>query len=287
MDGLGGRRAQQFAAIDRAVQAAVAAASDRRSGQLGLFGAEADEPAATVANLPDVSDWVPRDQLAKEKEVLGFYLSSHPLAEHEKTLATYCSHTTTAASLLKHRTEVMLGGLISGVKLAHTKNPKPGSPSRYAIFDLEDTAGVIRCILWPEQFVQYGTLVEADAIRVFRGVIDKRPGSEEANLIINEIIDLPDLEARATRSVWIRVLEEQHGLAKLEQLHEILRGYPGKYPLELTLGLADGSRVPCQCGDFRIAISPQMQARVEELLGPGNFRLRTATLTGNGRGASR
>jgi DNA polymerase-3 subunit alpha len=287
LDGLGGRRGQQFATIDRAVQAAVAAASDRRSGQLGLFGAEADEPAAAAANLPDVPDWTPRDQLAKEKEVLGFYLSSHPLAEHEKTLAAYCSHTTAAAAMLKHRTEVMLGGLVSGVKLAHTKNPKPGSPSRYAVFDLEDTAGMIRCILWPEPFVQYGTLVEADAIRVFRGVIDKRPGSEEANLIVHEVIALPDLEARATRSVWIRVLEEQHGLVKLEQLHEILRGYPGKYPLELTLALADGSRVPCQCDQFCVAINPQMQARVEELLGPGNFRLRTATRTGNGRGASR
>ena len=62
-------------------------------------------------------------------------------------------------------------------------------------------------------------------------------------------------------------------MAKLEQLHEILRGYPGKYPLELTLTLADGSRVPCQCSDFCVAIDSQMQARVEDLLGPGHFRL--------------
>ena len=73
---------------------------------------------------------------------------------------------------------------------------------------------------------------------------------------------------------------------KLEQLHEILRGYPGNYPLELTLDLADGSRVPCACAEFRVAIAPEMRARVEELLGPGNFRLQTAR-AGNGRGAAR
>jgi DNA polymerase-3 subunit alpha len=284
-DALGGRRAQSFAAIDRALQAGAAAAADRRSGQMGLFGAEEEEEpaAAAVADLPDLPEWEPRDRLLKEKEVLGFYLSSHPLAEHEKTLAAYCSHTTVEAVALKHRSEVMLGGMISAIKLAHTKNPKPDKPSRYAMFDLEDTAGMIRCILWPEQFAQYGPLVEADAVRVVRGVIDKRPGSEEANLIINEILALEDLEARYTRSVAIRLLEESHGLLKLEQLHEILRGYPGRYPLELTICLADGSRVPCQCGDFRLAIGAEMQSRVEALLGSGHFRLQTAALTGRGR----
>ena len=77
-------------------------------------------------------------------------------------------------------------------------------------------------------------------------------------------------------------MEEEQGLVKLEQLHEILRGYPGNYPLELTLCLADGSRVPCACADFRVGITPEMRLRVEELLGPGNFRLQTAR-AGNGR----
>ncbi len=138
--------------------------------------------------------------------MLGFYLSSHPLAEHEKTLAAYCSHTTVEAAELKHRAEVMLGGMLSAIKFAHTKNPKPGSPSRYAMFDLEDTEGMIRCIVWPDQFVNYEELIKPDAIVVVRGAVDKRPGSEEANLIVNEIIPLEDLASRYTRGVMIRVL---------------------------------------------------------------------------------
>ncbi len=206
LDGLGGSRAQWFAAIDRALQAGAAAAADRRSGQKGLFGDEEDEPPGAAAkDLPDLPEWDERDRLAKEKESLGFYMSSHPLAEHEKTLAAYCSHTTAEAAALKHRTEVMLGGMISAIKFAHTKNPKPGSPSRYAMFDLEDTAGILRCILWPEQLAQFGTLVQPDAILVVRGVVDKRPGSEEANLIVNELIALEELASRYTRGVRVRV----------------------------------------------------------------------------------
>ena len=284
---MGGRRAQWFAAIDRALQAGAAAASDRRSGQKGLFdGDEEDTAAAPTADLPDLPEWDSHERLAKEKEVLGFYFSSHPLAEHEQMLAAYRSHTTAEAAALKARTEVMLAGLISAIKLAHTKNSKPGNPTRYAMFDLEDSAGMIRCILWPDTFVRYGELVAADAIRVVRGAIDKRPGSEEANLIVNEILALEDLEARYTRGVAIRLKEEEQGLVKLEQLHEILRGYPGEYPLELTLDLADGSRVPCACAEFRVGLAPEMRTRVEELLGPGNFRLQTAR-AGNGRGAGR
>ena len=284
---MGGRRSQLLAALDRALQAGAAAATDRRSGQMGLFGGDEDETAAAAApNLPELPEWEAHDRLSKEKEVLGFYLSSHPLAEHEKTLAAYRSHTAAEACTLKARSEVMLAGMISAIKLANTKNSKPNNPTRYAMFDLEDAAGMIRCILWPDQFVHYGELVAADAVRIVRGTVDKRPGSDEANLIVNEIMALEDLESRYTRGVSIRLLEAEHGLVKLEQLHEILRGYPGNYPLELTLCLSDGSRVPCAVRDFRVAIAPEMRARVEELLGPGNLRLQTAR-TGNGRGAAR
>ena len=100
-DSLGARRAQLLAVLDRAMQAAVAAASDRRSGQKNLFGGGDDEPArATATNLPEMPEWDERERLAKEKEVLGFYLSSHPLAEHRETLALYCSHTTVQAAEL-------------------------------------------------------------------------------------------------------------------------------------------------------------------------------------------
>ena len=108
--------------------------------------------------------------------MLGYYLTSHPLAEHQKTLAAYCSHTTVQAAELKHRDEVMLGGMISSLKLAHTKNPKPGSPSRYAMFDLEDTEGMIRCIVWPDQFVRYEETIKPDAVVVVHGEVDKRAG---------------------------------------------------------------------------------------------------------------
>ncbi|HID77439.1 MAG TPA: DNA polymerase III subunit alpha, partial [Planctomycetaceae bacterium] len=134
-DSLGTHRAQLFHAVDRALQAGAAKAADRRSGQLGLFD-EADVRAeAPAAGLPDVPEWPEAEKVAKEKEVLGFYLSSHPLAEYREILELYCSHSTTEAAALAHRTDVLLGGMVSAIKWSHVKNPRPGKPSKYAMFD--------------------------------------------------------------------------------------------------------------------------------------------------------
>ena len=266
------------------LQGGASAAADRRSGQKGLFDDEEEETTETVAkDLPAVPEWEPKDRLAKEKEVLGFYMSSHPLAEHAQKLRAYCSHTTVEAATLKNRTEVMIGGMIASIKHSHTKNPKPGNPSRYAMFDLEDTEGIMRCICWPEQFAQFGDLIQSETICVLRGVIDKRAGSEEANMIVNEVIPIDELEARYTRGIRVRVMEEAHGVKKLEMLYEILRGYPGECPFELLLWLADGRKISCHCDNFRMANNAEMRGRVEELLGAENFRLITAKPTvGNG-----
>jgi len=293
-DSLGARRSQLSAVVERALQAGAAKAADRRSGQMGLFDdLEDDQQDETAtAGLPDLPEWHERDKLANEKEVLGFYLSSHPLAEHQKTLSNYCSHTTVEAAALKHRTEVMLGGMLSAIKFSHTKNARPGSPSRYATFDLEDMDGVIRCILWPDRFLQYGDLVQTDAVLVALGTVDKRAGSDEANLIVTELLPLDQLKARFTRGLVLRVSEQSHGEAGLAKLHEILRGYPGNCELQLVIFLADGTRVPMSCERMRVAINNEMWSRVEELLGPGNLRLlptapRTTSTHGNGRSRPR
>ena len=97
-----------------------------------------------------------------EKEVLGFYLTSHPLAQYEPTLRTYCSHTAQVSSPSSaHRDEVLLGGMLAAIKFSHTKNPRPGSThTKYAMWDLEDLDGIVRCIMWPEQFAEYGAAGE-------------------------------------------------------------------------------------------------------------------------------
>ena len=211
-----------------------------------------------------------------EREVLGFYLSSHPLAEHEQVLRTFCTHSSGSLGQMKHRDEAMLGGMIAAIKYSHTKNARPGAQTKYAMWDLEDFDGIVRCIMWPDQFAEYGHLVQADAILALRGKVDRRPGKEEVNLIVDELIPLDQLPERFSNSVMIRIEEKQHGERGLEQLREILRGYPGQKKLRLRLDLADGGQVWLNSNWPGVQLGSELRRRVDQLLGPGNMRLQSA-----------
>ena len=168
--------------------------------------------------------------------------------------------------------------MLAAIKFSHTKNPRPGSTNtKYAMWDLEDLDGIVRCILWPEQFAEFGQLVKADAILALRASVDRRPGSDEINLIVHELIPLEELSGRFTSGVLIRVREDVHGETALSTLREIVRGYPGNKPLRLRLELADGGCVTIDCPKSGVTIDPELRRRVDELLGAGNFRLLAAS----------
>ena len=272
MDTLGASRASLMAGIDKAMQAGASAMADRRSGQKGLFDDSDQGDDAAPAPLPEVPEFEEKEKLSLEKEVLGFYLTSHPLAEYEQTLRTFCSHSSTQCGGLEHRTEVVMGGMIAAIKFSHTKNPKPGAPSKYAMWDLEDLDGVMRCILWPDSFAEHGHLVEPDSILAVRGAIDRRPGAQEVNLIVNELFPIGELSTRFTSGVVIHVREQDQGDEALETLREILRGYPGQKGMKLRLDLEEGGSVQLDCNK-KIDLNPELRRRVDELLGPGAFRL--------------
>ncbi len=292
MDGFGARRKQLMAVIDKAMQAGAKALADRRAGQKNLFGGFDEEETTTAArpaaDLPDIPEFEERERLLMEKEVLGFYLSSHPLAEYEKTLDSFCTHKTTQLGDVPARAEVVLGGMISAIKPAHIRKVRPGQVhTKYANFDLEDKDGAVRCIIWPEEFAKYGHLLQPDAVLILRGAVDRRGGGDECNIICNELIALDEMESRCTRGVKIRIDEARHGGDSLAKLREIIRFYPGDGEVQLLLNLENGSQVHLAVGKYRVRVNDELRRRVDDLLGVGNLQLITEAprpTNGNGNG---
>ena len=132
---------------------------------------------------------------------------------------------------------------------------------------------MIRCILWPNDFEQFGEMIQPDAVVIIRGVIDRRGGVDEVNLICNELIPIEQLDVKYTRGVQVRVNETIHGEKRLAQVREIMRGYPGHCEVQLLLCLENGSRIQLKSGDLQVDLNPEMRTRIDELLGPGHFRL--------------
>ncbi|PQO31712.1 DNA polymerase III subunit alpha [Blastopirellula marina] len=273
-DNMGGTRAQYSAALDKAIQSGASALADKKSGQKNLFAAVEDTAeAAKSVVLPDVQPWPDKEKLAYEKECLGFYWSSHPLAEYSRKFEMCCSHRTSNLAGVKDKTEVTLGGMVSSIKLAHTRKARPGSThTKYANFDLEDVDGGIRCIMWPEDYAKMGEQLRPDGVYIVSGRLDRRGNDDEANLIVNELIPIEEVETRYARGVMVRVDEKTHGESTLGTLVEIVRGYPGNCELRLMLVLGDGRQVALR-SKKGVDLSPEMRNRVDELLGEGNFEL--------------
>jgi DNA polymerase-3 subunit alpha len=275
-DSFKAHRAQLLAALDKALAAGAAMQADRRSGQKSLFGDSEDEPVQADTALPDVPEMDHRQLLAGEKEVLGFYWSSHPLAQYEKTLLRHCSHTTEQIANAKDREGVAMGGLISAIKYSHVKRSRDASaPTKYAMFDLEDVAGAIRCIHWPTEFAEQGELIRPDAIVVIQGTIDRR-GGDEANLIVKKVIPLDQLDQIATAGVRLRI-QPPHDESTLRLVQQIVRGYPGRQQLVLDVATAEGDRVELE-SNKRIDVIDELLDRLRDALGSENVQTLIARL---------
>jgi DNA polymerase-3 subunit alpha len=267
LDSLGGHRAAILAGIERAMSAGAARLADRKSGQKNLFDAP---PPSSLPDEPPLTDLEMR---SGEKEVLGYYVHSHPLAEFSAVLSAVCTHGTGGLGAAKAKSEVVIGGLVAALKLSNVKQPRPGSThTRYGMFDLEDMDGLVRTICWPEDYARLGEFIQPDAVVVVSGSIDRRAGSEETNLIVNELIPIAAIWQKPVRSVTIKVTEPVHDTATLDRLQGIIRRHAGQTPLRLVLELADGRRVLMEADREKVAWSQQLLAELSDLLGPGCVR---------------
>lgn len=279
-DWTGANRAQLTAVLERAMSSGASALTDRKRGQKSFFADEGGSAEAKAPiSLPNIPEWENRERLRNEKEVLGFYLSSHPLAEHERQLGELTTHRSDSLGGAKDRAEVVVGGMISSIKHSYVKKPRPGSTNtKYAMFDLEDTAGNLRCICWPEDFAKIGQQIVDEAVVVIRGVVDRRGDGEDAviNLIVNDLTELSQMRDMATTGVMVAVDLTKHGTDVLPRIREIVRGYEGDKEFQLLLSLGDGGEVRLKSSRFKVSVDDELKTRIEDFLGPGAFRRITA-----------
>jgi DNA polymerase-3 subunit alpha len=275
LDGLGGHRAQLTEALPRAMQAAADRQRDERLGQRNLFDAfAAGSPAANgeaKEALPGVPPWTETEKLKYEKEVLDFYLSSHPLAQNEKTLRRFASHTAEQMKLLPADHEVTLGGMFAQIALKNTQKARNGN-SRYLLARVEDMTGSAKCVMWPDDFARFKDEVRDDQPYVVKGTVDRR--REEPTLVISRILTLEQARRELARGLYLLVRLGQHQPDDVERLGAVLRQAPGPCPVYLTI--KDGADRFCvlKLGrDFAVNPNGIPQEELEAILGPNSVRL--------------
>jgi DNA polymerase-3 subunit alpha len=234
LDSLGPTPAQHMLLAERAVQSASSMHRDRAKGQKKLFGgAEPQEQktAPTAVVLPDVPDWTHAQKLAFEKEAFGFYLTSHPLAENAEQITRYATHSLKDIASVDEKAEILLGGMVSSIKKATTKKPSRNGHSRYVNFDFETPEGMIRCIMWPEDYARHGESVKAEQIGYVKGRVDRR--GREPNIIASQLITLEEAGRLYTTQVAVKFQRGLHSEHDMQRVRQILQANPG--PVEVVI----------------------------------------------------
>ncbi|HEX2458185.1 MAG TPA: DNA polymerase III subunit alpha [Vicinamibacterales bacterium] len=260
-------RARLFNAVDRAIEHGSRHQRDRDKGQHQLFGAFGDdEPAATV-RLPDAPAWTETQQLTFEKEALGLYMSGHPLERFAEELKIFGARR--IAELTSSEADIWVGGVVSGLRPLKTRKG-----DRMAVFMLEDIAGGIEVVVFPETFAKHASLIEADAMLLVRGKLEK--DEESARLVATELMPIAALRERTTREVAIHLSAPPHGRPTFEALAELLARHRGDRRVYLELdvpGQPKPLRVRADVAQ-RVKPSERLVTEVEQLCGAGTVELR-------------
>ena len=284
LDVLGPNRGQHAAVVDRAVQAAANKARDAAAGQASLFGGddETDAAAAPSAGVPDANDWTRAEKLAAEKEVFGFYLTSHPLTEAGDVITKFATATTRDLGEADDGTEVTVGGMVGAIKKARTKKPSRNGNTDYVMFDFEDAEGCVRCIMWPEEFSRQGDLVKPEEVLYLKGKVDRR--GREPNLIVNRLLTPDDAVKEHTRQLAVKFRKGLHAERELSRVRDILGRYPGETDVVVLVDCAgekgSADTTPGRTryrlstpGNLRVSCGPALRRELTEAVGAEYVKL--------------
>jgi DNA polymerase-3 subunit alpha len=253
------------------------AQTDRRMGQMNMFASlmESGPTRAAQHPLPELPEFPKSELLRFEKDLLGFYITSHPLTEHESLAERYAGATTRSVHTLGDNAEVLLLAMITRVKKSITKNGKSaGQPM--AMITLEDLEGQVDGVIFAETLAditkKHPDLVVPERVVFLRGQVDRR--RETPSIRVNEMFPVHEATSRLTSLVVLRVNADKPDPALITSLKPQLARHKGSCETYLQL-VQPRKTVLLRLGrDHFVKPTKEFVHEVEKLLGPGSVELR-------------
>jgi DNA polymerase-3 subunit alpha len=270
-------RARLFAGIETAMGRAAEAARDRASGQTSMFDllGATETKSASDEELPDAEPWEECEMLAAEKELIGFYISGHPLSEHEWTLKTFAlqkiselANVIEEAGSDEQKTLIRVGGLVDKYKKVFTKPKKPEDhPKPYARFRLEGLEAAVNAVVWPDDFQKFEKLLDDGAPLMAAGRITK-DFRDELEIQVSELFPLENAPTLFADKVSLHLTEAALSPEKLQAVKKIAAENSGPTPLNICILLDSGEKVFIKADRHsQVTASPKLVQQLEELLG--------------------
>jgi DNA polymerase-3 subunit alpha len=254
-DSFGQTRATLFAQIERTLARAASILSDKQKGQSSLFGAleeKASPMPETISNLPE---WPQHELLAHEKELLGFYVTGHPLTPFVPILERYTLTNLAKLGELPNRSLTRIGGMISAV--THGFSKKSGKP--YSMVTLEDLEGSVQLLVMND-YDKFRLLLEPNKAILVIGEVNI--SEDKPKIFPQEIIPLEDAPKKFTKQVHLRLHTAHLKPEDLDGVREIAAAHPGKCPLLLCFMRPGGETIFVDTNE-RFAVAPSLKLQNE------------------------
>ena len=254
-DCFGQTRATLFAQIERTLARAASILSDKQKGQSSLFGAleeKAPPMPEAISNLPE---WPQHELLAHEKELLGFYVTGHPLTPFAPILEKYCLANTAKLAELPNRSLTRIGGMIAAV--THGFSKKSGKP--YSMVTLEDLEGSVQLLVMND-YDKFRPLLEANKAILVVGEVNT--GEDKPKIFPQEIMPLEDAPKKYTKQVHLRLHTAHLKPEQLNAVTGLVAAHSGKCPLLLCF-MRPGGEVVFVDTNERFNVTPSLALQQE------------------------
>lgn len=226
-DSTDAKRSQILYIMEDALEIGQKRQKDRINGQFNLFGATAKEGGMEPA-LPDMEEWPEGQRLAFEKEILGFFVTGHPLAKYEKILSHYTSADTMKIPDLPDGRQIRIGGVVGSVKVITDRKGE-----RMAFVTLEDLNGFVEVILFSSVYAKGAEFIDTDSPILVDGRISK--DEKSVKILADSVIPLSKAEELCATAVNFNIDVTGIDKEQLKELRDLLDNHKGECPAFINL----------------------------------------------------
>ncbi|WP_114783042.1 DNA polymerase III subunit alpha [Botryobacter ruber] len=224
---------ESMSLLEKAVRYGNSYQAEQQAAQQSLFGGSA-AVAAPMPKTPEVAPWTQAEMLRREKEVVGFYISGHPLDQFKLEIDSYCTCPLTDIAEYKNR-DINVAGMVSEVVLRTAKNGNP-----FALFSIEDYDSTLQMALFGEDYVKFSPYLKQGLYLFIRGKVQLRYKTEDQwELKPQNIQLLGDITDKMAQGVHININLQLFNAGLAETLENAIVSSPGQKRLEITLHVPD------------------------------------------------